>query len=58
MSNIRENSIVRLQEKFPHWSRQQCEAQADELIAEVLSDREPTNESEFKQKVKRKAGIK
>jgi len=58
MSNLRENSIARLQQKLPHWSRQQCEAQADKLIREVLSNRQPTNENEVKQSIKRKAGLK
>lgn len=58
MSNVRENSIVRLQKKLPHWNRKQLEIQVDKMIAEVRADAEPTNESEFKQKIKKKAGIK
>lgn len=57
MSNLRENSITRLQKKFPHWSRQQCEAQADVLIKEVRASQQPTDESELKRKVKKQAGL-
>jgi len=55
---LRENSIARLQQKFPRWTRRQCGAQADKLIREVLSNRQPTNEDEFKAKIKKQAGLK
>jgi len=57
MSKVRENSIARLQQKFPQWSRQQCEAQADVLIKEVRASQQPTDESELKRRIKRKAGL-
>lgn len=55
--SIRENAIVRLQRKLPTHSPAEIEAMVDKMIAEVRGNAEPSNESEFKQKVKRKAGI-
>jgi len=57
VNEVRSRAMVRLQKKLPTHSPAEIKVMVDKLIAEVLSNRQPTNESEFKARVKRKADL-
>lgn len=66
MSEAREKIIVIIQKERPHFTPEQCEANADEIIAELKAEAraeadadlpEPLDEDEVKAKIKRKAGL-
>lgn len=70
MSEARDKIIAIIQKERPHFTPEQCEANADEICAELKAEArvqveteidanlpEPLDESELKRRIKKKGGV-